>query len=94
MDSLRLMIEAARADQALAAHTTDQDLQAVIARERPDLREAFASNPSAHPDLLAWLADQGVEVTAPAMAGVQATTVEGQDGEDTEDTEEAEGTPY
>lgn len=90
MDPLHLIIEASRADQALAAHTTDQDLHTAIARHRPDLWAALAMNPGIHPDLLAWLESQGVGSSPGAARGDADEGAE--DGEDDvaqDDVEEA-----
>ena len=65
MDPVQLMMAAHQADEALAAQTPDQSLQAAIAQSRPDLWAALSRNPAAYPDLLSWLASTGnVEVIA------------------------------
>lgn len=65
MDPVQLMMAAHQADEALAAQTPDQPLQAAIAQSRPDLWAALSRNPAAYPDLLSWLASTGnVEVIA------------------------------
>ena len=65
MDPVQLMMAAHQADEALAAQTPDQSLQAAIAQSRPDLWAALSRNPAAYPDLLSWLASTGnVEVLA------------------------------
>jgi len=65
MDPVQLMMAAHQADEALAAQTPDQPLQAAIAQSRPDLWAALSRNPATYPDLLSWLASTGnVEVIA------------------------------
>ncbi|MBF0698386.1 hypothetical protein IR146_13790, partial [Actinomyces bowdenii] len=90
MDPLHLIIEASRADQALAAHTTDQDLHTAIARHRPDLWAALAMNPGIHPDLLAWLESQGVVSSpGPARGDADEGAEDGEDDAAQDDAEEA-----
>ena len=59
MDPAQLTTAAQQADAAVAAQTSDQALQAAIAQSRPDLWASLAANPSAYPDLLAWLSGTG-----------------------------------
>ncbi|BDA64661.1 variant leucine-rich repeat-containing protein [Actinomyces capricornis] len=91
MDPLHLIIEASRADQALAAHTTDQDLHTAIARHRPDLWAALAMNPGIHPDLLAWLESQGVGSSPGSARGdADEGAEDGEDDAAQDDAEDAE----
>lgn len=62
-----------RADEALAATTADQTLQAAIAEHRADLRPALATNPALYPELLKWLADLPDPAVAAAIATVRAS---------------------
>ena len=68
MDPAQLTTAAQQADAAVAAQTSDQALQAAIAQSRPDLWASLAANPSAYPDLLAWLSGTG---NAAVLAALQ-----------------------
>jgi len=75
MDPAQLTTAAQQADAAVAAQTSDQALQAAIAQTRPDLWEALATNPSAYPDLLAWLSGTGDATVLAILNAMRALQV-------------------
>ena len=55
MDPTQLTEIVGQADARLASTTPDQEIQAALAQNRPDLWAALASNPMLYPELVNWL---------------------------------------
>ena len=55
MDSTQLTDIVEQADARLASTTPNQEIQAALAQNRPDLWAALASNPMLYPELVDWL---------------------------------------
>ena len=55
MDPTQLTEIVGQADARLASTTPDQEIQAALAQNRPDLWAALASNPMLYPELVDWL---------------------------------------
>ena len=69
MDSTQLTDIVEQADARLASTTPDQEIQAALAQNRPDLWAALASNPMLYPELVSWLYQLQDDAVLAALSG-------------------------
>ena len=69
MDSTQLADIVEQADARLASTTPDQEIQAALAQNRPDLWAALASNPMLYPELVSWLYQLQDDAVLAALSG-------------------------
>ena len=69
MDSTQLTDIVEQADARLASTTPNQEIQAALAQNRPDLWAALASNPMLYPELVSWLYQLQDDAVLAALSG-------------------------